>query len=915
MTGRTISHYKILEKLGSGGMGVVYRAEDLKLGRFVALKFLSDQSGSDPANLERFMREARAVSALSHPNICTIYEIDEREGQTFISMELLEGRSLDAEPHGKALAIEKLLNMALQLAAGLEAAHSKGITHRDIKPANLFLTKQGQLKILDFGLAKMASSNVDDADAAETVAATPSENLTSPGSAVGTIAYMSPEQAKGDEIDTRTDLFSAGSVLYELAAGARPFAGRTSAIVFEAILNREPVSARELNPSLPVELGRIIEKCLEKDREVRYQHAADLGADLKRLKRDKTSGKQREFGEQEEKSIAGDATSSAPLSVARAERGSSSAILAAAKQHRFGTGAALIVVFALMAAAAYGIYELARRPKHALFEKYTVTQVTDFGDVENTAISPDGKYLAFVRTAIGKARNLWLRQLSTNSDTQVLSPIERVLSLSFSPDQSYLFYRIAQAEDITRSNLYRVPILGGKPQIVVQNIDGDVSFVNDGRELCFEREVIQPQGYSIVLRDLNTSAEEILLHGLSPVPEALACSQDGKTAMLFFSRLEGSPENYLSVASLPNGNPKVLVKLGLGGAEVGSMAWLPNQDGVILAKATSPDHRAKLVYVTYPDGSQRQIINDLSAYDFGGISSDGKTLSAVKRERATSFHIWSNEQAENSKILESLKNPVYFWWSDSGNLLFSTPGMDLKMANLTTGESTSISADQTHRLWQASLCGHDDIVAIGTGSDDRSQNVWRLNLATGAYKQITNGFDDLYPQCTMDGKWIVYVFVDGDNGKLMRVPAEGGTPVEIPGQSFVSFDLSPDGTQLVDWDPYAQDANGKTEPVIHLVATKDWKQMATIPLGTMHIPALGMVRFMPDGKGAVFQAFVDGKLNLWVKPFDGGVARQLTHFDSNDRIEDFHWSPDGKKLGILRQKQFADAVLFRDVEK
>ncbi len=823
-------------------------------------------------------------------------------------MELVEGRSLDAEPHGQALAIEKLLNIGIQLAAGVEAAHSKGIIHRDIKPANVFLTNQGQLKILDFGLAKLASKSGDEA---ETVAATRAENLTSPGSAVGTIAYMSPEQAQGEEIDARSDLFSAGSVLYELAAGARPFAGRTSAIIFEAILNREPVSVRELNPSLPAELGRIIEKCLEKERDVRYQHAADLGADLKRLKRDTTSGKQHKFGEQEGKSGVEVAASSATSSTAR-EAGSSSAILAAAKQHRFGTGAAVIVILGLVAAAAYGIYDLARKANHTPFENYTVSQLTDFGDVENAAISPDGKYLAFARGGTGKIRGLWLRQLSTNSDTEILSSIGTVWSLSFSPDQAYLFYRITSAENSERTDLYRVPILGGKPQIVAQDVDSDVSFVNDGRQFCFERYVLQPPSYSIVLRDSKTGEEQTLLHvsggGVYPV----ACSPDGKAAMLAFVRWYGYPENNLSVASLPGGKPRVLAKLGPGVWKVSSMAWLPSQGDVTLTKETEPSFsRGQLVRVSYLDGNQRQITNDLNGYDALSISSDGKILSAMKKQTASSFHIWSAEHGENTRVVESVKDPVYFLWSDPEKILFNTPRMDLKMANLTTGETTSVSADQTRKYWHPSLCGHDEVVASGTG-DDGSFGIWKLNLTTGVYKQITNGFNDTSPQCTMDGKWVVYF--DSINGKLMRVPAEGGTPAEVSGPDFGALDISPDGTRIVGLNSAEGYVDGKPKSVIHLIGTNDWKEVATVNVGMMNTENQ-KVRFMPDGKGAVFDAVVDGKRNLWAQPFDGGAPRQLTHFDSNDYIMDFHWSPDGKKLGIVRWKQSADAVLFRDVEK
>jgi len=879
-------------------MGVVYKAEDTELGRFVALKFLSDHLALDPHSLERFHREARAASALNHPNICTIHEIGKHDGQSFIVMELLEGRTLNQEIHGQPFATDRLLNVAIQLADGLDAAHLKGIVHRDIKPSNLFLTNRGQLKISDFGLAKLTAYGAETLGTQDAAQFTAAENLTSPGAAIGTIAYMSPEQARGEDIDARSDLFSAGAVLYEMASGRPPFTGKTSAIIFEGILNREPIPALELNPALPEELGRIIAKCIEKDREIRYQHASDLRADLKRLKRDTSSGRQ---------SKALSNTDVTPDSAQSASRIGSSAI-AAAKKFHVGTAITVVAALLILGAAGYLIYRSSHRIQRNPFETYAVTQVTQYGDLDIAAVSPSGKYMAYGRRSSLNGDSLWIRQLSTSSDTQVLQTLPGgLVSLAFSPDESYLFFRVRAKDASGRNDLYRIPTFGGQPQLVVRDTDSQVSFIADGRQVCFLRHDPSANKNTIVLADAATGQEKTLL-GNAPIyhfSAAVACSADGtKVAMAFNKQVD--------VIDISRGQIGTLTHLAKApDGSIDSIVWTPGETELILSAVSFPSLHGQIYQVSYPEGKVRRITNDLSSYAEITLSADGKTLSSVKRDDEESLDILPvNSQAHASatpQSLENVKKPMFFGWLTPDKLLFNNTGRDLGMASLATGDAEIISSDPHRSYLQPSSCGKGSIVFSGAERKGGGPpSVWKMDLATGALTQLTKGPDDLLAQCTADGKWVIYG--DNINGELMKVPVSGGNPQAVsPDAKTIWFDISADGKLLL----YA--TFSRNAPLLHITSLDTWKELRTVSLGTVHVTR-GMVRFMPDAKGAMYQLGENGVDNLWVQPFDGGPSKQFTHY-TEDSIEDFHWSPDGKKLGVLRVHFSHDAVLFTDTSK
>ena len=512
MIGQTISHYRIIEKLGGGGMGVVYKAEDVALHRFVALKFLPDEVAKDSQALARFQREAQAASALNHPNICTIYEIGQQDGQPFIAMEFLDGMTLKHKIAGRPLETELILSLAIEVADALDAAHAEGIVHRDIKPANIFVTKRGHAKILDFGLAKVtpitSTSNQGAGQSLPTLESS-AEHLTSPGSAMGTIAYMSPEQTRAKELDSRTDLFSFGAVLYEMTTGQLAFRGDTTAVIFNAILERAPVPPARINPDVPPKLEEIINKCLEKDRNLRYQHAADIRTDLQRLKRDTDSGR-----------ISSSATTTVQKGTAEPRTQSVAATVRLPTKSI--VSAACVAVLAV-AFVSYRFWSRSNTPSVPA----KVTQISQWNKPMNDAkLSPDGHALAFA-SPVGGITQVFLMLTSGGEPLQLTNDEGDKFVDNFSPDGKEVYYGRAGGRD----EVWAIPTLGGSPwrvaaaRYVVPSPDGaSIFYVKSENSGIFraaksglnEELVYQPDdaGLRIFPRSLFPGGNDLLAAGL-----------------------------------------------------------------------------------------------------------------------------------------------------------------------------------------------------------------------------------------------------------------------------------------------------------------------------------------------------------------------------------------------------------------
>ncbi len=898
----------MIRLLGKGGMGVVYEAEDSKLGRRVALKFLQESGRAEPVAMERFFREARSASALNHPGICTIYAIEEHDGRTYIAMELLEGQSLDKAMGRGGLSISRSVEVGIEVADALDAAHKKSIIHRDIKPANIFITDRGAIKLLDFGLAKLMEP--EGADEGETMAELETAFRTNPGTAVGTIAYMSPEQARGEILDPRSDLFSLGAVIYQMVTGTHPFPGSATAVIFGNILHNAPISPIELNNGVPPELERILNKLLEKDRELRYQVAAELRADLKRLHRELEPGRP---GSDPNTRVSGAFSGVARVpsnSATRAAKVSSGSVLVeAAQRNKLSTGLLLTVATLLTAAAGYGAYAFLHKAEPLPFEKFTIENVSNNGKVSQAAISPDGKYLLEALEEKG-LQSLWLHHIPTNSNTEVLKPAAtRYSGLQFSPDGNYIYFLRQDEDEEDMQLLYNASVLGGAPRMIIKDVDSPITFSPDGQHFAFVRERHEEPTVDLLMAKTDGHIERTIAGQQSFKTDSLvpAWSPDGKKILIPIEQPSKDALGAFASFDVASGKQEIV---GIANDRIYyTPSWMPGGKAVVVATAQpgSGTLNVALAMVTLPSGQVRVLTTDTNDYIRPMPSVDGRLMVATQRQVRQEFSITdAGAPSEwHPLTLQSRQALSRGDWLPDGRLVVPQ-GADIRIID-PKGTETVVLSDAKHVADQVAVCGGGEyIVYRPLGKNGQaSVNLWIMRTDGSEQKELIAGQNHSDPSCPGDGKWAYYLDRD-DRNYLKRVSVPDGKTEALVEKSVGGYAISADGKKILISD----------------VRPFDHKEMwRVLDVGTRKAEyyeadqrMMDGATFSPDGKDAVYIVREKGVDNLWTRPLEGGTPKQLTQFPG-ELIFGYRYSRDGKKLAIIRGHVESDAVLFHDVEK
>jgi serine/threonine protein kinase/Tol biopolymer transport system component len=928
--GHSVGPYQIVSLLGEGGMGQVYLADDTRLNRKLALKLLPPHFTINRDRVRRFEREARAASALNHPNIVTIYEIGQSNSAHFIATEFVDGKTLRQMMNEKPLKLSEALNVAMQVASALTAAHAAGIVHRDIKPENIMIRADGYVKILDFGLAKLTDPRPTSAEPE-----TPTLLQSNPGLVMGTVQYMSPEQARGKKVDVRTDIWSLGVVLYELLAGRVPFSGETPSHVMVSLMEDElpPLTSYA---NVPAELDRIVNKALRKNQKERYQTASDLALDLKHLKRElqlevRLKGTLEAVPSSKERTTKSDGQAVGRSSASEAltvdhgvvhRTASVEYLVGEIKSHKIFAVVALLVLVA--AGIAFGLYKLGPWARSSStvaavpFQTIEFIRLTNSGRVNDAVISPDGKYVAYVAENGGK-QSIWLRQVTTSNKVEVVPPADTLFhGATFSNDSNYLYY-IVKERNNSIGVLNKVPVLGGVSAKLIVDVDGPISLSPDGKQFAFVRGSSAGER-ALMLANADGSDERKLASRTGYYAFSFggpAWSPDG-TSIACGAGNTDETGHYMSVVAVDvaDGSVKPLTAQKWRG--IGRLAWLQDGKGLIL-NATDLGQRspAQLWYLSYPNGEARRITKDLQEYDGVSLTSDSTAL--VSNQIQTISGIWNapNDDANRAKQILSNKYDGYgygfysrFSWTPNGQIIYTsvihgTPSIWVMTAQGTGNKQ--LTTDSSSNSFPSVTSNARYLVFLS----DRTgfTNVWRMDADGNNEKQLTNGDDDSWAWCSPDGQWVVYHSLVSGKRTLRRISINGGDSEQLTDYPSVGPVISPDGKWI---------------SCYYRPETKAPWRLAIIPFDggppvkTFEVPQnvlfASLVRWTPDGLGLAYITSRGGTSNIWIQPLDGSPPKQLTNFTS-DQIFWFEWSSDGRQLGVSRGAVTSDVVMIKDLDR
>ncbi len=878
LVGRILNNYRVLSRIGAGGMGEVFLAEDTKLGRRVALKILPSQFSENPERKQRFEREARAVSALNHPNIITIYSIEELGGTNFIATEFVEGETLRERIAKGSLTVDETLEIGVQIAGALEAAHAEKIVHRDIKPANIMIRRDGLVKVLDFGLAKLTSAESGEINLE---AETREHFKTKTGVIMGTVNYMSPEQALGEKIDERTDIFSFGAVLYEMLKGKPPFEGASDAAVYNEIINKNPPSLGESNGEIPSVLCEIINRTLIKNKDERYQTAKDLKNDLQMLRQVST-------------------TSGEAFSASFAPTKSKSA------RWLF-----LLLIPLVLAAVYFGFFygHSAVNPFQTVkFDRLTAHSLTI-----TAAISPDGKFVVYAKDEGGK-QSLWLRQTNIAGDTQIAPPSQiKYRFLTLAPDGDSIYFVAVEGEN-TAPSLFQISTIGRNQRKLIDGVNSQISFAPDGKSLAFVRDTGTED--NLIIADINGGNERVLATRKNPdvYTQGVSWSPDGKLIAVATLRRNTRYAGGMAVVDVATGAEKPIALSEKEVIMISHVAWAKDGKGLIFCRYVSPTgERYQLQYATFPSGKIQNITNDLTSYEDLSLTADGKILVSTQREY--SMGIWLTEEGDFTKAAKVQTNTGRddgergIAWTADGKIVYVSSESEAQNIWRVDADGTNqkplTSGNQFGKVYP--MLAADTGLITYLSDREKGLFVWQMDSEGQNVRQVNNDGNAYFP-ASANKDWVVYTSHQGGKNRIFKTSANsGGEPIKLTETESFFPVISPNGKQVA----YIEQEKGQPQK-ISIISIDGGNPLKSFELPVTTKTDAG-IAWNKEGNAVFFINTLGTISNIWQQTLDGKPPKPVTDF-KEFQITAFALNPQGTRFAVSRGSRNRDAVLLRNVQ-